>query len=82
MHVTLPLSPLSPAMIKDCGLDWVILGHSERRHVFGESDELIGQKVSALSDFFFSFLLSSHSVCSLHMHVRYIVLEQNKELLW
>lgn len=33
-------------MIKDCGADWVVLGHSERRHVFGESDELIGQKVS------------------------------------
>ncbi|XP_074469690.1 triosephosphate isomerase A [Sebastes fasciatus] len=37
---------ISPAMIKDCGADWVILGHSERRHVFGESDELIGQKVA------------------------------------
>ncbi|XP_066568365.1 triosephosphate isomerase B [Amia ocellicauda] len=36
----------SPAMIKDCGVNWVILGHSERRHVFGESDELIGQKVA------------------------------------
>lgn len=30
----------SPAMIKDCGIDWVILGHSERRHVFGECDEV------------------------------------------
>lgn len=37
---------ISPAMIKDCGIDWVILGHSERRHVFGEDDELIGQKVA------------------------------------
>uniref|UniRef100_A0A8C8K8C0 Triosephosphate isomerase n=2 Tax=Oncorhynchus tshawytscha TaxID=74940 RepID=A0A8C8K8C0_ONCTS len=37
---------ISPAMIKDCGVEWVILGHSERRHVFGESDELIGQKVA------------------------------------
>ncbi|XP_046875313.1 triosephosphate isomerase A isoform X2 [Hypomesus transpacificus] len=33
-------------MIKDCGVEWVILGHSERRHVFGECDELIGQKVA------------------------------------
>ncbi|XP_063818551.1 triosephosphate isomerase [Pseudophryne corroboree] len=41
----------SPAMIKDVGATWVILGHSERRHVFGESDELIGQKVAhALSE--------------------------------
>lgn len=31
----------SPAMIKDCGVNWVILGHSERRHVFGESDEVV-----------------------------------------
>lgn len=27
-------------MIKDVGVTWVILGHSERRHVFGESDEV------------------------------------------
>lgn len=37
---------ISPGMIKDLGATWVILGHSERRHVFGESDELIGQKVA------------------------------------
>lgn len=36
---------ISPAMIKDLGLHWVILGHSERRHIFGESDELIAEKV-------------------------------------
>lgn len=60
-------------MIKDCGLDWVILGHSERRHVFGESDELIGQKVLALSH----FNSSSQSVRSTVVHV---VLEQNKQL--
>ncbi|XP_025082818.1 triosephosphate isomerase-like [Pomacea canaliculata] len=36
---------VSPGMIKDCGGTWVILGHSERRHVFGESNQLIGEKV-------------------------------------
>ncbi|KAH7727397.1 TPI-1 protein [Aphelenchoides avenae] len=35
---------ISPAMIKDLGLKWVILGHSERRHVFNESDALITEK--------------------------------------
>uniref|UniRef100_A0A8C2LNP0 Triosephosphate isomerase n=1 Tax=Cricetulus griseus TaxID=10029 RepID=A0A8C2LNP0_CRIGR len=34
-------------MIKDIGAaEWVVLGYSERRHIFGESDELIGQKVA------------------------------------
>jgi len=37
---------ISPAMIKDIGVDWVILGHSERRNVFGEPDALIGEKVA------------------------------------
>jgi len=36
---------ISPAMISDLGVGWVILGHSERRNVFGESDELIAEKV-------------------------------------
>jgi len=36
---------ISPEMIKDVGCEWVILGHSERRNVFGESDELVGEKV-------------------------------------
>ena len=37
---------ISPGIIKDCGGTWVVLGHSERRHIFGESDELIEQKVA------------------------------------
>ena len=36
---------LAPAMIQDCGANWVIIGHSERRNVFNETDDLIGQKV-------------------------------------
>lgn len=27
-------------MIKDVGCNWVILGHSERRNIFKESDEV------------------------------------------
>ncbi len=34
-------------MLVDVGCRYVILGHSERRHVFGETDETIGRKVAA-----------------------------------
>ncbi len=35
----------SAAMLRDVGCRYVILGHSERRHVIGETDELINRKV-------------------------------------
>jgi triosephosphate isomerase len=38
---------ISTAMLKDVGCVYVLCGHSERRHVIGESDELINKKVSA-----------------------------------
>ncbi len=36
---------VSPMMLKDLTCEFVILGHSERRWVFGETDELINKKV-------------------------------------
>ena len=42
---------ISGAMLKDIGCRYVILGHSERRHVIGESDEIINRKMlKAISD--------------------------------
>ncbi|HWE25880.1 MAG TPA: triose-phosphate isomerase [Myxococcales bacterium] len=38
---------VSPAMVKDVGCDGVILGHSERRQHFAETDELVGKKLRA-----------------------------------
>ncbi len=38
---------ISPIMIKDCGCDYVIVGHSERRKYFGETDADVNKKVKA-----------------------------------
>ena len=39
---------ISPAMLKNFGCDYVICGHSERRKYFGETDQAINLKVSAV----------------------------------
>ena len=42
---------VSTMMLKDVGCRYVIAGHSERRHVIGETDEIVNRKVlQALSD--------------------------------
>jgi len=36
---------ISPKFLKELNVDFVILGHSERRHIFNESNELISKKL-------------------------------------
>jgi triosephosphate isomerase len=38
---------VSCAMVKDVGADSTLVGHSERRHVYGEGDDLVNRKVLA-----------------------------------
>src|SRR5213076_2721379 len=38
---------VSAAMLKEAGCDGVILGHSERRQLFGETDEGVNKKLKA-----------------------------------
>ncbi len=38
---------VSAAMLKEIGVEFVLVGHSERRHIFGENDEIISRKVRA-----------------------------------
>ena len=38
---------LSAAMLKEVGVSAVILGHSERRHVMGETNEMVNKKLKA-----------------------------------
>eukprot|EP00834_Sanchytrium_tribonematis_P000383 NODE_7_length_67686_cov_1.621421.p29 type:complete len:248 gc:universal NODE_7_length_67686_cov_1.621421:30146-30889(+) len=37
---------VSPQMLKDIGVKWVILGHSERRQLFGESSQVVAEKTN------------------------------------
>ncbi|MGB5685120.1 MAG: triose-phosphate isomerase [Candidatus Electrothrix sp.] len=36
---------ISPPMLQDIGVDMVILGHSERRHVFGEDNAMVNRRL-------------------------------------
>lgn len=36
---------ISPLMLKDAGVEYVIIGHSERREYFNETDEIVNKKV-------------------------------------
>ena len=38
---------ISPVMVKDCGAAFILIGHSERRHIFHESDEDVYLKVKS-----------------------------------
>jgi len=38
---------ISTSMLKDIGCTYILCGHSERRHVIGETDELINKKAAA-----------------------------------
>lgn len=38
---------ISPTMLKALGVEYVILGHSERRQLFSETDEMIGKKITS-----------------------------------
>ncbi|BDE07707.1 triosephosphate isomerase [Vulcanimicrobium alpinum] len=35
---------IAPAMLTECGVRWVVIGHSERRAMFGELDERVKEK--------------------------------------
>lgn len=37
---------ISVGMLADCGAQWLIVGQSERRRLFAETDELIAEKVA------------------------------------
>lgn len=38
---------ISGSMLREAGCEWVLIGHSERRYLFGESDEFFAKKAFA-----------------------------------
>ncbi|MCS7199713.1 MAG: triose-phosphate isomerase [Caldimicrobium sp.] len=42
---------ISPLMLREIGVEYVIIGHSERRHIFGEKDSLIAKRVEGVYKF-------------------------------
>ena len=50
---------VSPAMLSTIGVGYVILGHSERRQYFNETDESVNQKVHAA----FEYKLNTNRLC-------------------
>ena len=41
---------ISPGMLRDVGCTHVVIGHSERRHVMGENNEMVNKKIRAALD--------------------------------
>lgn len=41
---------IAPSMLASLGVRWVIIGHSERRQLFGETDQGVARKVRAVLD--------------------------------
>ncbi len=42
---------VSPKMLRELGVEYVIVGHSERRHIFGETNELIKKRLKGAISF-------------------------------
>jgi triosephosphate isomerase len=41
---------INAAQVKDFGLEWVLIGHSERRSLYGETDEMLAKKLQMAMD--------------------------------
>jgi triosephosphate isomerase len=48
---------VAPPMLQDVGVDMVILGHSERRHVFGEDNAMVNRRMQGALQFGLSPIL-------------------------
>ncbi|GMR21734.1 MAG: triose-phosphate isomerase [Acidobacteriota bacterium] len=74
---------ISPVMLKDAGCDYVIVGHSERRQLFGETDKSVNRKVlAALTHELIPILCVGETDAERDRGVTYVVVDrQVKEAL-
>ena len=74
---------VSPAMLKDAGCDYVIVAHSERRQLFGETDKSANRKVlAALTHELIPILCVGETDAERNRGVTYVVVDrQIKEAL-
>ena len=42
---------IAASMLKECGVNYVIVGHSERREYFGETDEIVNKKIKKILEY-------------------------------
>jgi triosephosphate isomerase len=72
---------ISPLMLKDSGCDYVILGHSERRRVFKEKDEMVADKIKAALDSGLKPILCVEDASSLKNSLKGISKEDYKKII-
>jgi len=68
---------ISPAMLSDIGIAWAIIGHSERRQIFGEDDVMINHRVQgALTNGIHPILCVGETLAEREAGHTFAVLEQ------
>lgn len=68
---------VSPPMLLDAGVEMVIIGHSERRHVFGESNVMVNQRLRAALQFgLLPILCVGETLAEREENSTYIVVEE------
>ncbi len=72
---------VSPGMLKDLGCKYVIVGHSERRKYFQETDELVNKKIKAALENNLNVILCVDKVSQIKKDIKGLSKKQFKNLV-